>query len=282
MTQITRIDTHQHLVLPNRFQYPWTEKYESLQGQFSLEDYQVASRVCGIQGTLFMEADVLEAQAGDEAHYFCQMAEQAANGVWGVIASGRPEYEGFENYLDGIEHPRLKGIRRVLHVVPDEISQRPIFRQHIAALAERNLSFDLCARSNQLPLVAELVDACPETQFILDHCGGPDIAHGQLEAWAAELKRLAQRVNLVVKISGLPAYCPPGQANAATLRPWVETTIETFGWDRCLWGGDWPVCTLNGTLRAWCAALDEILAGESESNQSKLYVENARRIYRLS
>ncbi|MGC9450705.1 MAG: amidohydrolase family protein [Oceanipulchritudo sp.] len=276
-----KIDTHQHLLLPERFNYPWTEDFAPLKGRFGLEDYRKAAEGCDISGSLFMEVDVAPEQSGDEARYFCGQAEAADSGIIGVIASGRPEQEGFLHHLDTIAHPTLKGIRRVLHVVPDEVSQSSLFRQNVAALARRDLTFDLCVRTDQHALAGRLVDGCPETQFILDHCGNPDIAGGALAPWKKSLEALAQCQNLAVKISGIPANCPPGQASAETLRPWVETVIDVFGWERVVWGGDWPVCALNGTLRSWCEALDEILSNESPANREKLFSTNAQRIYRL-
>jgi predicted TIM-barrel fold metal-dependent hydrolase len=275
------IDTHQHLLYPEHFRYPWTDSFEALQGRFSLEDYQKASADCGISGTLFMEVDVAPEQSADEAKYFCGLTEDPASGILGVIAGGRPEHPDFPDYLDSIAHPALKGIRRILHMVPDEISLSDIFRQNLRELGKRGLPFDLCVRPDKVALTLDLIDNCPDTQFVLDHCGNPDIAGGDIDPWSAGIRDLARRENLAVKISGVPAACPPGQANADTLRPWVETVIDAFGWDRVVWGGDWPVCTLNGSLQTWCTALDEILSGESSGNLSQLHHQNATRIYRL-
>jgi predicted TIM-barrel fold metal-dependent hydrolase len=277
-----RIDTHLHVLLPETFSYPWTADFAPLNKRFSLEDYQRDSQDCGISSAIFMEVDVDPKDTASEAEYFCGQAEDPGSGIIGVIASGRPEEEGFEAHLDDIAHPALKGIRRVLHVMPDEVSQSRTFRQNVAKLGGRGLTFDLCVRQDQLGLMPGLIDACPDTQFIVDHCGNPDIAGGDLDTWRKALAPLAERDNVAVKISGIPAACPPGQANAATLRPWVETTISLFGWDRCVWGGDWPVCTLNGTLSSWCAALDDILAAESPENRQKLFTDNARKIYGVS
>lgn len=278
---MNRIDTHLHVLLPDRFRYPWTEGFAPLQGTFSLEDYHTAGGDQGITGSLFMEVDVDPEQAADEAAYFCGLAEDPANRLLGVIASGRPESEGFEAHLDRIAHPALKGIRRILHMGPEGLSRLPLFRTHIAMLGMRGLPFDLCVRADQLAEATELVDACPDTLFVLDHCGNPDIAGGGIDAWRDALTSLAERENVMVKLSGIPAACPPGQANAETLKPWVETTLDRFGWDRCVWGGDWPVCTLNGSLASWCIALDDLLADESESHKQKLFQTNAQRIYHL-
>jgi predicted TIM-barrel fold metal-dependent hydrolase len=276
-----KIDTHLHILFPERLSYPWTETFKPLQGRFSLEDYRAASAECGITGSLFMEVDVAPEQAADEAAFFCKLTEDPANGLLGVIAGGCPENAGFSDYLDRIAHPNLKGIRRILHMAPDEVSQSETFRQNIRELGKRKLPFDLCVRPDQLALTLDLIDACPDTSFILDHCGNPDVASGDHDSWASGLKQLAERQNLAVKISGIPAACPSGKANADTLRAWVETSIATFGWDRVLWGGDWPVCTLNGSFASWCETLDKILASESPQNLQRLYQKNAQLIYNL-
>lgn len=277
-----KIDTHLHVLLPEYFHYPWTADFAPLNKRFGLEDYQRGAKDCDIVGSIFMEVDVDPKHTAAEAKYFCNLANDPASGVIGVIASARPELDGFEAHLDDIAHPKLKGVRRVLHVVPDEVSQGTTFRQNVAKLGARGLTFDLCARQDQLALLPGLVDACPDTQFILDHCGVPDIASGDIDAWRKAITPLAERGNVAVKISGVPAYSPPGKADADTLRPWIETALSLFGWNRCVWGGDWPVCTLNGTFASWCAALDEILANESPENQQRLYSENAKKIYNIT
>lgn len=92
---------------------------------------------------------------------------------------------------------------------------------------------------------------------------------------------MAERENVACKVSGVSTCCPPGQASVDTLRPWIEHVIAAFGWDRLVFGGDWPVCNMDGNLESWCAVLDEILAAESPSHLEKLYKTNAERIYRL-
>ncbi len=275
------IDTHQHLLYPGRFQYPWTENLSPLQGNFRLDEYRNASAGLDIEGTLFMEVDVDRAQSIDEARFFSRMAENPANKLLGVIASARPENDDFETHLDTIHHPAVKGIRRVLHTQPDELSRLPSFRQNIARLAARGLTFDLCVLPAQLTIAAELVDSCPNVSFILDHCGVPDIAGEARDPWHDSLRDISSRPNVICKVSGLPAYSPPDAVTTETIRPWVEHAVDCFGWDRLVWGGDWPVCNLTASLNQWVKVTHEIFAEESAENRDKIYARNARRIYSL-
>jgi len=280
---MSRIDTHQHLIYPERFTYAWEADTPALAGRaFTVEDYQKASEGCGISGSLFMEVDVKPEHASAEAAFICKLAEDSSNRILGVIASCRPENSGFSAHLENLRHPRLVGLRRILHTQPDELSRSSTFRENISYLGGQDLTFDICALARQLPIITELIDACPDTQFILDHCGGPDVAAGQLDPWRTDLRELSLRPNVACKISGIIANADPANANTAALRPFVEHTIECFGWDRVVFGGDWPVCNLTASLRAWSEILDEILASVDPADRVKLDHHNAHRVYRLT
>jgi len=276
-----KIDTHLHLVYPDRLSYPWLDDVPALQKPFPLESYAESAKKVGITQAVFMEVDVAPDQALAEVQLVRELAAKGTFPITGIIAAALPESEAFADQIDALEGPLLKGIRRVLHTQDDERSTSQRFRENVASLAERNLSFDLCVLPRQLPLAMELVDACPETQFILDHCGVPDIAGNAFEDWSKQIRELARRQHVACKISGLPTYCAPGQATADAMRPWVESCIEAFGWDRVVWGSDWPVCEINSDLSKWSESLEFILAGASKDEQNALYSKNAKALYRL-
>lgn len=174
------IDTHVHLLEPVRFTYEWTKDLPALSDRFELSDYQNASCHSGIQAGVFMEVDCDEFD--DEARYFCSLAEQPGTLSQAVVAAARPESPDFGRSLELIPHSRLKGIRRVLHTQPDELSQSSLFRENVNRLGGLGLTFDLCVLRGQLPIGLKLVRSCPQTTFILDHCGVPEIAENQAPA----------------------------------------------------------------------------------------------------
>jgi predicted TIM-barrel fold metal-dependent hydrolase len=47
--------------------------------------------------------------------------------------------------------------------------------------------------------------------------------------------------------------------------------IECFGWDRVLWGSDWPVCTPAGTIARWMEATRQIVADASHDETNRLF-----------
>ncbi len=281
------IDTHQHLLYPDRFTYTWTKDIPPLQGAFPLEAYREAAAGTGVEGTVFMEVDVEPAENADEARFFCALADDPANRLLGVIASARPEDEGFEAHLDAITHPRLRGIRRVLHTQPDELSQGTRFRENVSRLGARGLTFDICVLQRQLPLARDLARAAPETTFVLDHCGVPDIAGNDAptgegwKQWKRDVTALAELPNLNVKLSGITVYAAEEQRNTEALRPYADVLLETFGPGRMVWGGDWPVCNLGSGLPRWCELTDELLAPLAEDERAKILAWTARRVYGL-
>ena len=276
-----RIDCHQHLLYPERFSYDWTADFPALAGRaFRLDEYRVAARGLEIAGTVFMEVDVPFVEAAAEAAFFGDLADDAANGISGIVAACRPENGDITSWLHSTAHPRLCGYRRVLHTQPDDLSTTVGFRENIARIGQAGLTFDLCVLPRQHSIAAELVDCCPETRFILDHCGVPDIASGNLDSWRTSIKELSRRSNLACKISGIIAYAA-GVITAETLRPAVEHVIDCFGWNRVIWGSDWPVCNLTRDLATWTRLLDDVLEGCSEDELARLYHRNARLIYQL-
>jgi predicted TIM-barrel fold metal-dependent hydrolase len=172
-------------------------------------------------------------------------------------------------------------VRRVLHTQPDGLSGDALFSQNLRLLPKFGFTFDLCVLARQLPQAVGLVGRCPEVSFVLDHCGVPDVRAGALEPWKSNIAELASFPNVACKISGLVAYADPKTWSAEVLRPWVEHVLEEFGWDRVVWGSDWPVCTLSSTLAQWAAATRSLVAKADQLEQSKLFSRNAERIYRI-
>lgn len=275
------IDTHQHLVATDRLTYRWPDKIEALSGRaFSYADYLEASAGTGIDETLFMEADCEDWEA--ETDMVLEMVADPSTNMIGVIANARPEHaEGFDAWLDRVDGTDVVGLRRILHETTDDVSQTEIFRNNLKKLADHNLTFDINFLARQLPIAADLVGACDKVQFVLDHCGVPDIENGDDMSWRAGIEALSVFPNVACKISGITAYCRQGDANLETLRPYIEHCIGCFGWDRVVWGSDWPVCNINSSIREWMAISKAVIAGEDRSNQAKLFRSNAIRIYGL-
>ena len=268
------LDTHLHLIYPDKFSYPWLSAAPAINRPWLVENYFSEARGLGITGALHMEVDVADKDIVGETEYVLTLP-----GIVGAIAACRPEGMGFVDQVEQwSEHPHVKGVRRILHQAPDELSQSDLFVENIRHLADYGLNFDLCVRADQLGIGQMLVERAPDVTFILDHCGVPDVTGAGLVPWREHISRIAKLPNLNAKISGIVAYSGPDWT-VDTIRPYVEHIIESFGWDRVVWGSDHPVVTLTGSLTRWVEATREIVKGASEYERAKLFHRNAERIY---
>jgi len=277
------IDTHLHLIDLSVLRYPWLAGVPALNRDHSHDEYATQARRAGIEAALHMEVDVDPADIQAETSHVKAQSRHKGSLLRGAIASCRPEEPGFAAYLERQRaDPFVKGFRRVLHVMPDELSEAALFRENIKRLAGTGLTFDLVVLPHQIPRAIALADLAPGVQFVLDHCGVPDIKGGADHPWREHMAEIARRPNVIGKISGVVAYADAASWTVETLRPYVEHTIACFGWDRVIWGSDWPVCTLGGGLASWVSATHALLAGTSDVERTKLLSANARRLWRLA
>ena len=273
-------DTHVHLINRQRLSYPWLANVPALNNDATYADYARSCRQLGITQSLHMEVDVAEEDMENESSYVKELIDSPGSLLVGATAACRPESDDFPAYLDRQKaRPWIKGFRRVLHVVDDELSRTPRFRKHVGLLSNTHYVFDIVARADQLPIMVELIDACPDVQFVLDHCGVPNVKDAQLDPWRVSMSDIAKRPNVVGKISGVIAYGNGLDWRLDDIRPFIEHTYEVFGPERVVWGSDSPVCTLGGSLAAWVAATRQLFAEVSQQERNAFYYANAKRIW---
>jgi predicted TIM-barrel fold metal-dependent hydrolase len=281
---IPLFDTHQHLIYRHADDYAWTEGIPALKGKsFTLEDYQRLTHGLGICGTLFMDSAASERGFREETRHVSNLARDPGSLIKGIIANCRPETEdGFEAWLEEARGLGALGFRRILHVVDDDVSRTATFRANVRRIGAAGLTFDMCFLARQLPVAYELAAACDNTRLILDHCGVPDIAGGGLDPWRDYIRRLSALPNVTCKLSGVLAYCAPGQASYEAIFPYVEHALECFGPARMVWGSDWPVVNIANGLPDWIAVTRRILATLSEAEAGLIAHQNARAVYGAS
>ena len=280
---ISLLDTHQHLVYREKASYGWTKDIPPLaEGNFTLDDYKTLTEGLGIGGTLFMETGVDDPDYQQETRFVKSLAENADNGMIGLISSIRPESdEGFETWLEETIAMGVVGYRRILHVMPDDTSQSDIFRKNVRKIGVSGKTFDICFLPGQLPVACELAKACENTKLILNHCGVPDIADNGLDPWRQDIKALAQIPNVICKLSGLMAYCAPGTSSLETIEPFVDHVLNCFGPNRMVWGSDWPVVNLAKGLPEWIAVTRKILGKLSADEASSIAYGTAQIVYKV-
>lgn len=279
------IDTHQHLWDTRKFRLAWLKGAGKLNRDFLTSDYLKATEGLNVIRSVYMEVDVDPAQQVEEAEAVTETCRRGGTPMVAAVISGRPSSEGFKDYLARFKGNRyIKGLRQVLHSAETPVGYclDERFIRGIRLLGEAGLSFDLCMRPTELRDAAKLIDACPGTSFILDHCGNADVKQKDRSAWKADIAEVAKRRSVVCKVSGIVASTQGMPWTADDLAPIVNHVLDSFGPDRVVFGGDWPVCTLGATYREWVEAVKAIVKERSEADQRKLFHDNAMRVYRLA
>lgn len=291
------IDTHQHLWDLNKISPPWLKGApEILNQNYGLAEYAAATAGLNVTTAVYMEVDVHPDDHIREADLLLEICRQKDNPTVAAVISGRPNSPGFAEYIQAFkEHPEIKGIRQVLHArsAAPGLCLEPQFVASMKLLGSMGLSFDLCMRPAELSDGLALAQMCPDTLFILDHCGNAaptaflpkqtrtaEPAHDP-EQWKRDITSLAACKNVICKISGIIASAPADVPYTESLSPIINHCLDQFGPDRVVFGGDWPVCLLGSSYRNWVEALREIISNRSATDREKLWFSNAQRIYRL-
>lgn len=293
------IDTHLHMWDLNRFTLPEIESYDRLKRNFLLEDVFNAVGKLNVEKIVYMEVNLIEEQEYSEARYIKEICEQGDNPLCAAFIGGSPLSWSFREYAGLFKHDNyIKGVRHVLH--PPERKRGTClerdFVENVRFLGEIGLRFCICMRPSELSDAVKLADLCPDTSFILDHCGNavPAIINGQdageygsgifghgREQWLRDIEELAKRNNVVCKISGLLFKTPSDSVTPEFLSPTISHCLDSFGPDRVMFGSNWPVCTLSASYEKWVGVLEEVVRNRSDEDNKKLFYRNASRIYGL-
>ena len=277
------VDTHLHLWNPEYLRYPWLDGIPLLNQQYLPEGYSAATASLNIERMVFLQCEVDFLQALDEANWVTQLAQSdpRIEGIipWAPLEKGRAARPNLETLA---QNKLVKGIRRIIQFEPDpEFCLQRDFIEGVWMLPEFGFSFDICINHSQMANTLKFVRQCPEVSMILDHIGKPDIRHQVFEPWKTYLKEFAALPNVRCKMSGLVVEADMEKWTKEDLRPYIDHVLDCFGFDRVMFGGDWPVVLQASTYAHWVETLQWAVAGCSDEERRKLFHDNAIEFYRL-
>ena len=277
--KIPKTDTHVHLFDLQNLSYGWLKNAPEINRDFSLADFKEASKKSKVGKILFMESGADPGLGVKEARWVARLAEDEPR-IRGIVArldltSGKEATETLGK-LEEIE--LLKGIRCGF---PKQAASSPIFLENLKRLAHRNLTFDFLLTPPLLEEAAKVAGQCPRNTFVLDHFGNPDVKTGDIEIWKKGIAKLAGLPNVHCKLSGIITRAGKGW-KINQLEPYIMHTIEQFGVDRLVYGGDWPVVLRAGSYLSWSKAFEKLTRSLQKPDLQKIYYQNADRIYNLS
>lgn len=243
------IDTHNHVWRCQGEHFAWiTDDLAAIRRDFLIEDLQQVLTDNHIEGAILVQAIPTLA----ETEWLLEIAEcnDDVKGVigWVDISLGAAIKEDLLRLQN--QSRFLKGIRYMSQGLPDSHLLTAEFIQGVRCVGERGLVYELLITHQQLDAASQLIAACPEVTFVIEHAGKPAIRDGEISAWREKLMSIGERYsNVYCKLSGLITEadytCWTGTEQVSQeLEPYITAVFSAFGSDRVMYGSDWPVALL--------------------------------------
>jgi predicted TIM-barrel fold metal-dependent hydrolase len=183
---------------------------------------------------------------------------------------------------------------------PCGLLQDEKFRAGFKLLQGLSLCFEPLIWEPQIPELIDLARDFPETQIILNHLGMP-LGIGayagrraeRFPIWRENIRTLAKCGNVALKLGALGAgyagfasfgsMTPASSAElAGDWRPYIESCIEAFGAERCMFESNFPVDAATCSYPVLWNAFKRLSEGASKDEKSALFSGTAARLYRIN
>lgn len=284
-----RIDAHHHLWDLSAVHYPWlmargvTRFFGDptpIQRDYLLPEFR--RDAAGFDGSVHIQVGAEDGLA--EARWIQSVAD--ANPDWPMVQVAFCDLtaDDLGARLDALQAlPSLRGVRQIVGRAPGEdavtgtnaLLVDPRFVAGLREAGVRGLSFDLQLIPELYADMARVLEAAPDTKVALCHAGSPhDRTAAGIAAWARDLRRLANLPQVTCKLSGLGMF--DHDWTTETIRPLVETCLDLFGPDRCMFGSNFPVDSLYSDYATLLAAHEEIVP---EEMKPQVFGDTARAFY---
>jgi predicted TIM-barrel fold metal-dependent hydrolase len=290
------VDSHHHIWRAGDL--PWLSgpmvprifgPYEPIRRDYLIGEYIADATASGISESVYVQTNWPLDRVVDEVRWLREVHQEtgwpmAVIGSADMFDEDTPEIMRRQAALT----PLIRGIRQQLHwherpefrfaTAPDRIKD-PIFRKNIGALADRGWLFELQVFPEQMPDAVELAAAFPDVTFVLVHAGML-IGHECLEPWRAGMAALAERPNIVVKLTGQGTFVHCVDPDLISFV--ANEVIGWFGADRAMFGTNFPVEKIWTTMPQLVGTWKDALAHLPPADQRDIFADNARRVYGLA
>lgn len=278
-----RIDSHHHIWDLAVRDQDWItgEELQPIRRNFLMADLREAIAGSGIDKTVLVQtvtdyAETPELLAVAES-------DELVVGVVGWLKIDAPDaIEQLHKYLDLPGANYLKGIRDIAqdHIDPNYLAREQSIR-NVQKLGALGITYDLLTKTPELPAAIEMVKACPDVQFVMDHISKPYIAKQEMQPWKKLISELASFPNVVCKISGLVTEANWSNWEIKDFRPYTDHLLEIFTPNRLMFGSDWPVATLAASYSEVVELAESLTDGLSISEGESFWSQTAIHAYNL-
>ena len=288
-----RIDAHHHLWDLSAVHYPWLMEHGAprffgdptpIQRDYLVPEFQQDAQPHGIDASVHIQVGAAEAWA--EATWVQSVADATPGWPAAQVVFCDLTRDDLNEQLDRyLTLPSVRGVRQIVGRAPGEdartgtndLLNNPQFAAGLRAAGARGLSFDLQLLPELMGQMVRVLDQAPDTPVALCHAGSPhDRSAAGLAAWRSHLAPLAERQQVTCKLSGLGMF--DHGWSVASIRPIVETCLELFGADRCMFGSNFPVDSLSSDYATLFNAYEALVP---EPDQRSVFGGTAAHFYRL-
>lgn len=271
-----RIDAHHHLWRYNPQEFDWiSDDAAALRRDFLPAEFEQTLAEANMDASILVQARC----SIDETRWLLDCASQSQRiaAVVGWLPLSSPQLPAL---LDEFSmNPQLAGFREIAQDQPPGFLLAPAFNDGLRQLTQRDFTYDILIRAHQMEEATRFVDLHPRQRFVLDHAGKPEIAQHRIHPWSAQLKQLAQRPNVMCKLSGLVTEADWRRWNPEDLKPFLDLCLEAFGPSRCMAGSDWPVCLVASSYTRWWKLLERWASALTQHEQSQIFGLTAAAFY---
>lgn len=284
------IDTHQHLVDFERFGKSWSRPPVS--GNFSMKEYLQAMKGLNLKKAVYVEVAVPKERRYEEALYAIELCKDKSNPTVAAVIKGDLYDEDFISYISQFKkYPCIKGVRAGFKSIDDILDERII--KNVRALGSFNMGLDFSLQPTWFLAMSKLVEICPDTRFLINHCGNVDpkafiepigkfgMPDHDPTQWKAGMKAMAAHRNVACKISGVGTRSSGYPLTAENLGPAINQCLDIFGSDRVLFAADWPWVLKSMDVKSWVDILKTVIANRPYKDQKKLFYDNALKFYNI-
>lgn len=286
-----KIDAHHHLWDLKKVHYPWLMEKGAvrffgdptpIQRNYLIEEFSGQARAHEIAGSVHIQVGAQNPL--EEAKWVQKVADENPDWPMKQVAFCDLIDAGFLKNLDNLQAlPTVKGVRQIIGRAPgedassgtQELLNDERFATGLKELGTRGLSFDLQLIPELMATVANLFEKASDTKVALCHVGSPhDRSKSGLDLWRAGMKQLSENPNIHCKLSGIGMF--DRKWTQESTAPIIETCLELFSADRCMFGSNFPVDSLYSD---YAYLLETIHALVPEDMRDQVFGQTAHKFY---
>ena len=162
-----------------------------------------------------------------------------------------------------------------------DILLEPVVTASFTEIQKHSFTFEFEIYAHEIPHVLRYARQFPGIIFALHCIGWPlnQTAQG-FQKWKQDMQDLSECRNVFVKITAIE--CIFGlDWSLEQISPWIKTTIELFGSERCMFGSHLPITKLSRGVDVLYGAYHAIVSYLPEQDQQNLFAHTAKQFYAI-